>query len=137
MHENNIVHRDIKPENIYLDNNYNAFFGDFGESIIYDENENIGYDINVNMFSLPNQYLKLFNKENLNVNMNLLKNDIYALGLTILSIECNTLSPDIDIDNKELFDQRKKYKNSKKRKYYDLCRTLKEGIQKGNKRAGA
>lgn len=104
MHENNIVHRDIKPENIYLDHKYNAFLGDFGESTIYKENENKKYNINVNMFSLPNQYVKLFNKKNLNIKMNLLKNDIYALGLTILSIDCNTISPDIDdIDNIDEF----------------------------------
>jgi len=104
MHENNIVHRDIKPENIYLDHDYNAFLGDFGESIIYKENKNKKYDINTNMFSLPNQYVKLFSKGNLDIKMNLLKNDIYALGLTILSIECNTISPDIDdIDNIDEF----------------------------------
>ena len=110
MHENNIVHRDIKPENIYLDHNYNAFFGDFGESTIYKESENKEYDINVNMFSLPNKYVKLFNKGNSNVNMNILKNDIFALGLTILSIECNEISPDIDIDNiEEFIDDRDKF----------------------------
>ena len=99
LHKKNIAHRDIKPENIFLDNAYNAFLGDFGESVRIEADKE--YEINCNLLSMPDKYVLQYKDGVRETFMDLKKNDIYALGLTILSIETNKISPDFnrnDID---------------------------------------
>ena len=49
MNDNNIFHNDLKPENVFIDKNYIAIIGDFGEIINYYYYFNIFYN-NYNLF---------------------------------------------------------------------------------------
>ena len=40
-HEHNMLHRDLKPENIVIDKNFRIKLIDFGESKIFDPNEDL------------------------------------------------------------------------------------------------
>ena len=107
LHKKGIAHRDIKLENIFIDENKDACLADLGGSIIYDTNKK--YLLNLNLFSYPDEYIYLtFAKYNENITedkMDLFKNDIFALGLSILSLEVKELLPN-DLDDKDFIKNR-------------------------------
>lgn len=102
LHKRGIAHRDIKLENIFVDENYNICLADFGQATIYDTNKK--YMLDSNTFSFPDKYVKLFYKlvnedKELEDQMDLFKNDIFALGLAILIFEFKRQTPDIYDEN--------------------------------------
>ena len=97
----NIVHRDIKPQNIilYKDNKYKL--ADFGES---KQMNNISFSLNNGSLRGTELYMSplLFNglrNGQIDVSHNLIKSDVYSLGLCLLYAAT--------LNNKSLYDVRK------------------------------
>lgn len=102
LHKHNIIHGDIKLKNILIYNNNSIKLNDFGMSIIYNENNEINYNLGTN----THRSLENFLKKPLT-----LKFDIWSLGCTIYHLFFgNKLFPDQrDDGDKEITN--KKYIN--------------------------
>lgn len=84
MHDQNIAHRDIKPQNIFLTNNGKVLkLGDFGSATM---NSSSQYRTltGTPLYLSPVLRSNLSNGHLLGVNHDILKSDIYSLGLTLL-----------------------------------------------------
>ena len=109
----NIVHRDIKPQNILIfkDNKYKL--ADFGES---KQMSNISFSLNNGSLRGTELYMSplLFNglrNGQIDVSHNLVKSDVYSLGLCLLYAAT--------FSNKSLYDVRKFVEMKELKKYIE------------------
>ncbi|KAM3146100.1 hypothetical protein pb186bvf_001757 [Paramecium bursaria] len=86
LHHHKIAHRDIKPQNIIFVNNKGWLLCDFGEALKYEKQQSV-YNIRGTFGFIPPRIYQASKIGDVLVQQDLLYNDLYALGITLLVIK--------------------------------------------------
>jgi serine/threonine protein kinase len=107
--EKSIAHRDIKPENIFVDDDYQLVVGDLGCALEF-TSKNADSLAGTPLYLSPElrvAYISLMKGENIQLNCDYFKSDVYSLGMTFIYMmtlqSCEKLikdqNPDLIIQN--------------------------------------
>jgi serine/threonine protein kinase len=108
LHNNKIAHRDIRPSNIfYCANKHGYVLGGLQNSIKMEDDARVGYNLCGVPYYLPTYLIEIGKREDFSeyYNYEPQKNDIYALGVTLM----NCLFLDVFTSPQILADSLQKY----------------------------